>query len=368
MFINISVLFSLQILPKVFLPNSYTYIDRSSVIYSNNNKLLVLNRDKSNKVYREQLAGKKQSLPKPKKNKSKPIQYVIYKFNRSLKGYKIKTFKHEIILFQYPDEQTSFYNGNMTIHNPNPMSYHSVDGSNIYITSAYARYGAEPENRTWYNISHGELRDYGTNPTTLPNSSMSDTIKFISITGWMAEPLIDKPLHCCLLLKNQSVISYLNPRRMMWYQVRRQPLFAAKSYCPIPLELTPQRPVGASLSLPEYDCYLRMFMQIQYSEIRRRNTLAFCAKIAYGGLPANRLIEWLEIQRYVGVDKVMIYYYNLNNVTMRVLKGYVDEGFVTLQPFDFPQPGRCMYSRTSLSRNRLFRITAYLEVKIWSLF
>ena len=26
------------------------------------------------------------------------------------------------------------------------------------------------------------------------------------------------------------------------------------------------------------------------------------------------------------------------------------------------------YSRTSLSRTRLFRITAYLEVKIWSLF
>ena len=28
----------------------------------------------------------------------------------------------------------------------------------------------------------------------------------------------------------------------------------------------------------------------------------------------------------------------------------------------------CLYSRTSLSRTRLFRITAYLEVKIWSLF
>ena len=26
------------------------------------------------------------------------------------------------------------------------------------------------------------------------------------------------------------------------------------------------------------------------------------------------------------------------------------------------------YSRTSLSRTRLFRITAYLEVKLWSLF
>ena len=32
------------------------------------------------------------------------------------------------------------------------------------------------------------------------------------------------------------------------------------------------------------------------------------------------------------------------------------------------QCGKNIYSRTSLSRTRLFRITAYLEVKIWSLF
>ena len=30
--------------------------------------------------------------------------------------------------------------------------------------------------------------------------------------------------------------------------------------------------------------------------------------------------------------------------------------------------GHMLYSRTSLFRTRLFRITAYLEVKIWSLF
>ena len=33
-----------------------------------------------------------------------------------------------------------------------------------------------------------------------------------------------------------------------------------------------------------------------------------------------------------------------------------------------PSTAATNYSRTSLSRTRLFRITAYLEVKIWSLF
>ena len=40
------------------------------------------------------------------------------------------------------------------------------------------------------------------------------------------------------------------------------------------------------------------------------------------------------------------------------------------QTNDVPRPYAVFvkYSRTSLSQTRLFRITAYLEVKIWSLF
>ena len=300
-------------------------------------------------MYHQQgLGGKKRDLqefklkkpPKPKKNKSKPHQYVVYKFNASRRGYRIYNLMQETILFQYPDEKTSYYNGNMTIHNPNPMSYQSVNGSSIFITSAYARSGAQPENRTWYNISQDEF--FANNPMSTPatNTSLINPFKFISITGWLGEPLIDKPLHCCLLLKNRSVVSYLNRRRMMWYQVRRQPLFATKTYCPIPPELASEQPIGTSLSLPEHDCYQKTFMKIQYPQAREQNTLAFCAKIAYGSLHADRLIEWLEVQRYIGVDKVMIYFYNLNTETMHVLKQYMEEGFVELQPFDFPLPGR----------------------------
>ena len=42
--------------------------------------------------------------------------------------------------------------------------------------------------------------------------------------------------------------------------------------------------------------------------------------------------------------------------------GYVFTGLVIVA-----LPGHLLYSRTSLSRTRLFRITAYLEVNIWSL-
>ena len=41
---------------------------------------------------------------------------------------------------------------------------------------------------------------------------------------------------------------------------------------------------------------------------------------------------------------------------------------VSIESTIFVHTYMCKYSRTSLSRTRLFRITAYLEVKIWSLF
>ena len=243
------------------------------------------------------------------------------------------------ILFQHLDEKTSFYNGNISIHNPNPMSYHTVFGSPIYLTSVHGRYGVEPENMTFYNASNKLYMDSISYMSGFYNMPLTRTVNFISITGWMHDSLLQEDLKCCLLLKNQSVVSYLNRRRMIWYQVKKQPLFATKSYCPIPPELRSEKPIGASLSLPPYDCYLRIFMKIQYPEIRKRNSLAFCAKIAYGALPADRLIEWLETQRFIGVDKVMIYYYNLNSDAMNVLNTYMKEGLVDLQPFDFPQPG-----------------------------
>ena len=41
---------------------------------------------------------------------------------------------------------------------------------------------------------------------------------------------------------------------------------------------------------------------------------------------------------------------------------------VVIESLHFLHYGVCDYIRTSLSRTRLFRVTAYLEVKIWSLF
>ena len=365
LFINKS---TIQILPRFLLPNSYTYVDQSSVVYHNDNKILVLRQKEREKLYKQlfdemTLSRKEQEKNNNKKNnskeknnnkeknntidknikekennknKTKTEQYIVYKFNRTTRTYKMNDFVRNSILFQNDNDMSSFYTGNMSIHNPNPGSYHTVPGSPIYLTSAHGRFGSEPENMTFYNGSFKHL--YNDMLFFNNSGSTKGLVNFISLTGWMHESLLQEEMQCCLLLKNQSVVSYMNERRMIWYQVRKQPLFATKSYCQIPRELQAEKPVGASLSLNPYGCNLRIFMKIQYPEIRKRGSLGFCAKIAYGTLSPNRLIEWLELHRFVGVDKVMIYYYNLNTEAMSVLRQYVEEGFVGLQPFDIPQP------------------------------
>ncbi|XP_013087263.2 uncharacterized protein LOC106071649 isoform X1 [Biomphalaria glabrata] len=65
--------------------------------------------------------------------------------------------------------------------------------------------------------------------------------------------------------------------------------------------------------------------------------LAVCAKIAHsGGLDPEKVIEWFEVQRLLGVDKVLLYDMgNPVNLT-RVFRYYQNMGLLDLQPYELP--------------------------------
>lgn len=57
--------------------------------------------------------------------------------------------------------------------------------------------------------------------------------------------------------------------------------------------------------------------------------LAICAKIAHsGGLDPEKFVEWMEVQRIMGVDKVLIYDLGNPASLMRVFKYYQDLGLL----------------------------------------
>ncbi|KAK6177900.1 hypothetical protein SNE40_012772 [Patella caerulea] len=65
--------------------------------------------------------------------------------------------------------------------------------------------------------------------------------------------------------------------------------------------------------------------------------LAVCAKVAYGHLlKPSRLIEWFEMQKILGVDKILVFDLACGDDVKTVFKHYVDEGLLEVQPYSLP--------------------------------
>ncbi|XP_076435395.1 uncharacterized protein LOC143275290 [Babylonia areolata] len=65
--------------------------------------------------------------------------------------------------------------------------------------------------------------------------------------------------------------------------------------------------------------------------------LAICAKIAYGvNLNPNKLVEWFETQRILGVDRIQLFDLNNTEMVLRILRHYEDTGLLDLLPYALP--------------------------------
>ena len=151
------------------------------------------------------------------------------------------------------------------------------------------------------------------------------------------------PLTCCLKLGPHqpgvamatAVVDYLikpktkNPRnvqtvgvvyRCRFHNISAQQLHAAH------VTLTPTSCPGDS------GTYLRV-----HDPERRPGGLAVCAKIVYGHrLNVEKLVEWFEAQKLLGVDRVQLFDLTVNGTVRRVLQYYVDTGLLTLLPYKLP--------------------------------
>ncbi|XP_059156818.1 uncharacterized protein LOC131941546 [Physella acuta] len=65
--------------------------------------------------------------------------------------------------------------------------------------------------------------------------------------------------------------------------------------------------------------------------------IALCGKIAHsGGVEPQKAIEWFEMQKLLGVDKILIYDLGNPEGLTRVFRHYQQEGILDLQPYELP--------------------------------
>lgn len=95
---------------------------------------------------------------------------------------------------------------------------------------------------------------------------------------------------------------------------------------------------------------LTYYLPVETIVTTQPGSVGVCAKIVYGNVEAERLVEWLEAQIYLGVDKVFIYCHaNLNKRARQVFEHYSKTGFV--QTFPFVVPENDTYHRFPQAKN-----------------
>ncbi|KAL4231491.1 hypothetical protein ACF0H5_009069 [Mactra antiquata] len=146
-----------------------------------------------------------------------------------------------------------------------------------------------------------------------------------------------KRVVCCYLLDDGSVIwknySQVNYRENMFNHT-------AQIECPNPVTL--RYSLGIIGITVSNQCPLNREYYTQPQRpimTKPGDTLALCGKIIYGDVDINLLIEWVEYNKHMGVDKILFYTYNVTPSVSKVLKYYENIGLISLLPYKMPYEG-----------------------------
>ena len=96
--------------------------------------------------------------------------------------------------------------------------------------------------------------------------------------------------------------------------------------------------------------YIKPFTPLKKPDI----TLAIGTKLAFGNISAEMIIEWMEMYKFLGVDKVVTYYVDeINKRALQVLRYYASTKFLDLYHHKAADAGKYgQYLKTGLHGDR----------------
>ena len=173
-------------------------------------------------------------------------------------------------------------------------------------------------------------------------SPVNNTLEGVALNLWEEQVYRDRNLFCCYLSQGGRIHKTPVARKSMFLN---HSLTAVQVFCEdeeiAQLKIN-TRPVGVTLTYDIDICPMDIsnYATVQYT---RRCLLevciAICAKIAYGYVNPEMIVEWMEYHRHMGVNHVVVFTFNLTTDALTVLQFYEEQGFVEVLPFDFPAKG-----------------------------
>lgn len=170
----------------------------------------------------------------------------------------------------------------------------------------------------------------------------------ITLNGWDWYKNHKSEYRCCYQYNDnkRKIASML--MKTIWDLTKLKILNAAQFVCPLVLKDDSKvanednTPTHVALTITK-SCKDSQGRKIKFMKVERKrkppqhsNTIAICAKIIYDHYPADRLIEWFEFNKLMGVDKIMMYRYNISKNAQKVLDYYEINGFLETIEYDYP--------------------------------
>ncbi|KAK3588359.1 hypothetical protein CHS0354_005624 [Potamilus streckersoni] len=156
------------------------------------------------------------------------------------------------------------------------------------------------------------------------------------VTAWIHSGVNPKNASCCFLYSD----GVLRTKNAWRYSVFMKPeIYVIRFQCANPI--LGSKPIGMTLAVSSFACSSNITTYIKPLYPLRPHgnvTIAICTKQAYGNLNPSLVVEWLEYNRNMGVDKVITFVdaSNLIQNTSEILRYYEKMGFVDIIPYDLP--------------------------------
>ncbi|XP_045208419.2 uncharacterized protein LOC123560247 [Mercenaria mercenaria] len=165
------------------------------------------------------------------------------------------------------------------------------------------------------------------------------------LSGWELNKYSSSNFTCCFELKDGTIVSELSWSKTDWLYLGKSKLQAKQFKCPINVEVSDIKTISIAIknsTCPNQDKYFlppTIVKRQTKSQTKNSTKIAVCVKLAYGSLDARRLIEWFEVHRLFGVEKVIAYTYHLNSKASKVLDFYENSGLAEIYDYDIPEKG-----------------------------
>jgi hypothetical protein len=203
-------------------------------------------------------------------------------------------------------------------------------------------YNLEMYDHYWQSIrtAWAKFHLYGAYYDVRRQCSICPAVRILGMIDSEKPPV--RKLYCQIWFadRNEPVIvkaiEYFNILPRYWEEIFDDLLYAYLITCPVPREFRPQQPIFVSLVEKECDRATNI-LTVYYNQptvAHKKDRFAVCVKtVDYHHKDVSpRLIEWIELARLLGANKIFFYILRAHENMTKVLEHYRQEGLVEVVP------------------------------------